>query len=207
MRPQNKFPWGRLHKQNPINGKIHWNRYSKCWAFFNIFIFRFEKFAYRGPTFVPCVLEVCRLGLEPLWHSSPPLCHSENTESEQIGISSGVRKDGNHWARGPGIGWMMNKHLPAKLLQEIVDLSKLTMNFDRRYALCIDNFIIDSTLQSAGTGIRAAIFNHCVMRRHYSIMYTQSLHAISGLIAVWRMGKLLCGRPSFMRFWGPQLLM
>ena len=33
-------------------------------------------------------------------------------------ISWGVRKDGNHWVRGPGIGWMI-KHLPSELLQEM----------------------------------------------------------------------------------------
>ena len=36
-----------------------------------------------------------------------------------------------------------------------------------------------------------------VMRRHYSITYTQSLHAINGLLAVGRVGNLLCGRPSY----------
>ena len=36
----------------------------------------------------------------------------------------------------------------------------------------------------------------CVMRRHYSIMYTQSLHATNGLLAVARVGNLLYGRPS-----------
>ena len=37
----------------------------------------------------------------------------------------------------------------------------------------------------------------CVMRRHYSITYTQSLHTINGLLAVGRVGNLLCGRPSY----------
>ena len=35
-----------------------------------------------------------------------------------------------------------------------------------------------------------------VMRLHYSVMYAQLLRAISGLIAVGRVGNLLCGRPS-----------
>ena len=35
------------------------------------------------------------------------------------------------------------------------------------------------------------------MRRHYSITYTQSLHAINGLLAVGRVGNLLCGRLSY----------
>ena len=39
----------------------------------------------------------------------------------------------------------------------------------------------------------------CVMRRRYSITYTQSLHIINGLLAVGRVGNLLCGRPSYMQ--------
>ena len=39
------------------------------------------------------------------------------------------------------------------------DLAQLTMKFDRRYALCIENFIIDRTSQLAGARIRASIFN------------------------------------------------
>ena len=44
------------------------------------------------------------------------------------------------------IEWMMIKHLPVELLQEMllsvktcvdIDLTQLMMNFDRRYALCI----------------------------------------------------------------------
>ena len=33
----------------------------------------------------------------------------------------------------------------------------------------------------------------CVMRHHYSIMYTRSLHAINGLLAMGRVRNLLCG--------------
>ena len=36
----------------------------------------------------------------------------------------------------------------------------------------------------------------CVIRRCYSITYTQSLNEINGLIAVGRVGNLLCGRPQ-----------
>ena len=36
----------------------------------------------------------------------------------------------------------------------------------------------------------------CVIRRNFSITYTQSLHAVNGLIAVGRVGNLLCGLPS-----------
>ena len=76
------------------------------------------------------------------------------------------------------------------------------------------NFIIDQTSQSAGTGTRTSIFNRCndatartresttsacVMRHHYSIMYIHLLHAINGLLAVGRLGNLLCGRLSCFR--------
>ena len=41
-----------------------------------------------------------------------------------------------------------------------IDLAQLTMNFDQRYALCIQKFITDHTSQLVGAGIRASIFNH-----------------------------------------------
>ena len=86
------------------------------------------------------------------------------------------------------------------------------MNFDWHYALWIQNFITDHTSQSAGTGIRASIFNRykeatvktrgrptcaCIMWRHYSVTCTRSLHAINGLLAVGWVGNLFCGFPSY----------
>ena len=91
------------------------------------------------------------------------------------------------------------------------------------YALCLlfwsqllfsvhSNFITDRTSQSAVAGIRASIFNHyndaTVRTRevplvhascdvHYTIMYTQSLHAIYALLAAGRVGK---PRPGSMDF-------
>ena len=57
---------------------------------------------YHGTDF--CIM--CRWSLPPrigtLWHSSPPLCHSENADTDRTGISLGVRKGGDHWARDPG---------------------------------------------------------------------------------------------------------
>ena len=42
----------------------------------------------------------------------------------------------------------------------------------------------------------------CAMRRHYYITYTQSLHAVNELIAVGRVGNLLCGEVvSLMMSW------
>ena len=40
----------------------------------------------------------------------------------------------------------------------------------------------------------------CVMWRHYSIAYTESLRAINGLLAVGWLENLLCGRPSYKIF-------
>ena len=37
----------------------------------------------------------------------------------------------------------------------------------------------------------------CVMRRHYSVMHMQSLHTISGLLAVGQVGNLLCEHHSY----------
>ena len=51
----------------------------------------------------PCVVEVCRLGLEPLCdihlHLSVILKTLTLTEQE---FSGGVRKDENRWAQDPG---------------------------------------------------------------------------------------------------------
>ena len=180
--------------------------------------------SYRGINFfVSCVVEVCRLGLEPLWHSSPSLCHSENAEANRTGISWGVRKYGNLWARGPGyrVDDDYCKHLPVELLAGdvltvepcvAIDLAHLTMNFNRRYALCIQknyhrpHFTVGvcrnkslqyQPLRQCYCENWRSTVSACVMRRRYPITYTQSLHAINGLIAVGRVGNLLCGRPSY----------
>ena len=81
-------------------------RYSKYWSILqHIFTSEIETFVirYRGIKvfFYLSVVEVCHLRLEPLWKSSPPLCHSENANADRTEISWGVRKDGNYWARGP----------------------------------------------------------------------------------------------------------
>ena len=39
------------------------------------------------------------------------------------------------------------------LTSELSEYESSVMNFDRRYALCIQNFITDRTSQSAGAGI------------------------------------------------------
>ncbi|KAJ4445346.1 hypothetical protein ANN_07151 [Periplaneta americana] len=87
-----------------------------------------------------------------------------------------------------------------------IDLAQLTINFNRRYALCIQNFITDRTSHPARAGIGTSIFNQCneatentrqVPLAHAPcqdiITYTQSLRATYGLLAVRRVGKF-CSR-------------
>ena len=96
---QSKFPWAIYRNKTQYNGKIYWNRYNKCWAIFqHIYLRKWDICHTVGSTFV----SVCHLGLESLWHSSLPLCYSKNNDADWTGISWGVRKAGNHWARGPG---------------------------------------------------------------------------------------------------------
>ena len=47
------------------------------------------------------------------------------------------------------------------LNSELPEHESNAMNFDRRYALCIEKPYRDRTSQSAGGGIRAPIINHC----------------------------------------------
>ena len=78
--------------------------YSKCWAIFeHIHLWNWDICHTMGPTSV----SLCCRSLPPgigttVWLLSLPLCHSENAESDQTGISWGVRKGGNLWAQGPG---------------------------------------------------------------------------------------------------------
>ena len=87
-------------------------------------------------------------------------------------------------------------------------LVHLAMNFDERYALCIQKlyhrprFTVGGSwnksvhlqplqlcyCENSGTSASAS-----VMRLHYSITYTHSLHTINGLITVGWGGNLLCG--------------
>ena len=91
-RPQSKFPGSVYRNKTQFNGKIYSNIYSKCWAIFNMFTYGIETFVILWDQLLyPCVAEVCRLGLEPLWHSSVIL---KPLKFNQTGISWGLRKDG-----------------------------------------------------------------------------------------------------------------
>ena len=48
------------------------------------------------------------------------------------------------------------------LNSELSEHEASMMNFDLRYALCIQKFITDRTSQSVGAGIRDSIFNRCI---------------------------------------------
>ena len=67
---------------------IHLFIYSKYWVIFqHIHLWNWDICHIVGPTFVSYVLEVCRLRLEPQWHSSPPHCRSDNADADRTGIS------------------------------------------------------------------------------------------------------------------------
>ena len=89
---------------------------------------------------------------------------------------------------------------------------KADNNFDRDYSLCIQKLYHKSSFAVNGSWNKSLHIqplqrcycknsgsptSACVMRHNYSITYTQSLHAINGLLAVGRVENLLCGRPSY----------
>ena len=96
-----------------------------------------------------------------------------------------------------------------------IDLAQLTMDFDLRYVLCIQkhyhrpHFTVGRCWNKTfhiqplrrcyceNSGSPASAY---IMRRHYSITYTQSFQAINDLLAVVRVGNLLCGRTFFGSF-------
>ena len=118
------------------------------------------------------------------------------------------------------IGWMMIKHLPAELLQGMcwlqscvaMDLAPLKINLNRLYGLhiwklyhrqhftvggCWNKSLHLQPLQRCYCENSGSHASACATKRHYSITYTQSLHTINGLLAVVRVGNLLCGRHSY----------
>ena len=84
------------------------------------------------------------------------------------------------------------------------------MNFDRRYALCIQKLYLRPHLTVGGNWNKSlhlqplqrcycenseSLASECPMRRRYSITYTQSILAIP----VGRVRNLLCGRPRMIK--------
>ena len=161
------------------------------------------------PTFVSCVVGVCCLGLEPLWHSCLPLCHSGNADADQTGISWVVRKDGNHWTRGPA-ELLQEMYWPSScvcvgpyiwhswrwiLMGAMLCAFKNFIRSDFTVGRCWYKSFHLQSLQRCYCVNSGSPASACVMWRHYSITYLQSLHTINGLIAVGWVGNLLCEPP------------
>jgi hypothetical protein len=60
------FPGAVYRNKTQLHGNIYCNRYSKCSVFFNIFVTGIETFVIPWDQLLYTVVEVCRLGLEPL---------------------------------------------------------------------------------------------------------------------------------------------
>ena len=86
------------------------------------------------------------------------------------------------------------------------------MNFDWHYALCIQklyhrqHFIVRGgwnkslglqPLERCYCENSGSPASACILRRHYSITYTQSVNAVNGLLTIGRVGNLLCERLSY----------
>ena len=119
----------------------------------------------------------------------------------------------------PGYGLGDDKTPPSRTLAGYVltiepyaaiDLAQPMINFDWCYGLCIQklyhrlHFTVGrcwnkslhlQPLQRCYCECSGSPASACVMRRNYSIMYMQSLHAMNDLITVGRMGNLLCDAP------------
>ena len=94
----------------------------------------------------------------------------------------------------------------------LMTMARLTMNFDRRYAVCVQkvyhrpHFTVGGRWNKSlhlqplqrcyckNSGSPASAF---VIRRHFSIKYTQPLHGIIGLLSVGRVGNVLFRRSSY----------
>ena len=122
--------------------------------------------------------------------------------------------EGNHGKNPNQFGQQRDLNL------ELSEYESSAMNFDQSYALCIQKTLSQTALHrrreleyepppsTAATMLcetSGSPASSCVMRRHYSITYMESLHAINGLPAVGRFGNLICGRPSYFELTGIEL--
>ena len=97
--------WAKWHNPSEIHRDMCGTDTASVELFFNIFNSGIETFIIPWDQLLyPCVVEVCRLGLEPLCDTH--LCHSENADSDQTAVSWDVRKDGNHWVQGSSMCMM-----------------------------------------------------------------------------------------------------
>ena len=155
--------------------------------FFNIFTSGIDTIVMPWDKLLfPCVVEVCRLGLEGLHCMSlisvslsfwKRWCLSDsnflrckkrwttidNADSMHFALCSGFSYFGTHLAHN----FLNNRCSMTILCNEERKiwgkwlLVQLTMNFDRFYALCVQIFTTHRTSQSAGDRIRASTFNLC----------------------------------------------
>ena len=188
---QKKLPWatgisvpGAVYRNKiQFNGKIYWNRYSKCWTNFQyIHLRNWDNCNTVGPIFV----SLCRRSLPPGIRTTVTL----------------IPASLSFWKRWPDKNFMRYKKRWNSLNScrrsadhrvltvepcVAIDLAQLTMNFDRCYALCIQkryhrpHFTLD--------GCRNNSLHRQPLQRCYcenSMTYTEWLHAINGLITVRR---------------------
>ena len=93
-----------------------------------------------------------------------------------------------------------------------INLAQETMNFDRRYILSTQKLDHRTRFTVAGCwnkSLQLELLPRCycensggpasarVMRQYYSSTYMQPFQVINILLAVGRVGNLLCGRPSY----------
>ena len=202
-RSQSKFLWGFTEINPNLMGRFILTDTASVELFFNIFtsgikitVIPWDQLLY------PCIVKVCCLGLEHLWPSSPSLCHFKTAHALRTGISWGVRKDRNHWTQGPGYrvnDWKSPSRTSAGDVLTVepfvaTDLAQLT-NFDGaiqklyhrpHFAVggCWSKTFHFQPLQRCYCENSGRPARTCIIRRHYSITYTQSLHAMDGLLAV-----------------------
>jgi hypothetical protein len=119
-----------------LHGNIYCNRYSTCSAFFQHIRHRNWDICHTvGPTSVYCIVEVCRLGVEPL--------------------CSGVSCFGTHRAHN----FLNNRcSVPISCNKEREICGKWLLS-SVIVKLC--SVHSETLSQSAGAGIRASIFNSC----------------------------------------------
>ena len=109
MLPPGPQRWTLLEQIQQLWSIFQHNYFRNCTIFHTV-----------GQTFVSCVVEVFRLGLEPLCdthlHLSVILKTLTLTEQEIIELKEKMEITGREVR---AIGWMVIKHLPAELLQEM----------------------------------------------------------------------------------------
>jgi hypothetical protein len=141
-----------------------------------------------GPTSVYCVAEVCRPGLEPL--CSGISCfgthRAHNFLNNRCSVPISCNKEREICGK-----WLLSS--------VIVKLSSVHSEISWNKSLHLQQ-LQRYYCENAGSTVSA-----CAMLQHCSITYVQSLRAIYGLLAVGRVGNLLCGRATY--YWHTFLIL